>query len=210
MNVPPGNPGAALSALRQATAQRHEAIEAMLQLSSSHAAMDLPRYAAVLRGFERFLAHWEPKVLAALPGPLHGWFRSRSRYAWLLQDLQVLATRLAKAEMVAPILDPTVALQLPDRAAAFGSIYVIEGSALGGQVIARALEREHGLAADQGLRYFTGHGADTGRLWREFRDCLGNELDAEPAATARACTAAVATFDALIACFRATPGAIAH
>lgn len=203
-------PGPALTALRQATAAKHEEIESLLQLApavdGAPFELGLDRYAAVLQGFDRFLSAWEPILLAALPEPLHGGFRARSRHALLRRDLQTLAAHLPTRDCAVDGAKP-LALALPDKASALGSMYVLEGSALGGQVIAHALKQAHGLDARRGTGYFTGHGADTGRLWREFRDLLARELDPEPAAIQGACRAAVDTFDALIACFRGTPAA---
>jgi heme oxygenase len=77
-------------------------------------------------------------------------------------------------------------------------MYVLEGSALGGQVIARALRERWALGPHNGAAYFGGHGADTGACWADFRRRLAQEVDAHDAAACRsACAAAVATFTAL-------------
>ncbi len=204
-----GAPGPALAALRRATAGKHDEIEALLQLAPASDGLPftlgMDRYAAVLEGFDRFLSAWEPRLLRALPEPLRDAFRARSRHAFLRQDLQALSAHLPSRRETPREDGAAMALALPDQAAALGSMYVLEGSALGGQVIARALRQAHGLDAEQAVRYFSGHGAETGRLWREFRDLLSLELDDDPAGTQRACRAAVDTFDALIECFRGTP-----
>lgn len=207
---PASAPGPALAALRRATAGKHDEIEALLRLVPATGlpfTLGLDRYAAVLQGFDRFLSAWEPRLLAALPEALREGFRARSRHGFLRQDLQALSAHLPLRQEAPGGNSAVMASPLPDKAAALGSMYVLEGSALGGQVIARALRQSHGLDAGQGTRFFSGHGAETGRLWREFRDLLSRELDQDPAATQSACRAAVDTFDALIACFRGTPAA---
>ncbi|MDC8014397.1 biliverdin-producing heme oxygenase [Tahibacter soli] len=104
----------------------------------------------------------------------------------------------------------SLGLSLDGPAAALGSMYVLEASALGGLVVARAVSGQHGLGPSHGARYFVGWGERTGTLWREFRATLDAELGDADHLSDRACAAAVATFEALIDVFeRHTPNAVA-
>lgn len=145
------------------------------------------RYAAVLQVFDAFLAAWEPAAAAALPLRWQGWLQQRSRRPFLQQDLRALGIPRAGASGPVPTL--------PNAAAAWGSVYVLEGSALGGQLITRNLA-EAGLRPDAGAAYFHGWGEATGSMWHDFRELLAAQL-AEPAALAAACDAACRTFDTL-------------
>lgn len=49
-----------------------------------------------------------------------------------------------------------------------GMLYVVEGSTMGGQVIARCLQQGIGITADTGGRFFSGHAEETMRCWGEF------------------------------------------
>lgn len=184
--------GPTLRALRHATAARHAEIEAVL-------ALDRPstpaRYHGVLRGFDAFLAGWEPAVASALPKHLQPWLAARSRRHWLADDLRVLGEHEAPRARAVPV-------HLPDVASAFGSLYVVEGSALGGQVLCRHLALQ-GWTPGRGASYFHGHGDATGAMWREFRALLERQTEGEAAGHA-ACLAAVATFEALIAQMKAS------
>jgi heme oxygenase len=113
--------------------------------------------------------------------------RKRSRRAFLQRDLQVLG--LAGGTR----LDPMPLFATPG--AAWGSVYVMEGSTLGGQVITRSLA-DAGLRPDRGAAYFHGWGPATGAMWKEVRTLLDQQL-AEPQTLAQACEGACATFDAL-------------
>ena len=162
--------------LRRDTADAHQALESGLDLLNG---LTRPRLVRVLRRFASFHAGWEPAVAALLEEP--ALFEPRRRLPALRADLARLGAE--------PEQDvwPTPAW-LHGRGAAWGSLYVVEGSTLGGQVIARAL-RDAGL---DGVTYFDGRGRQAGPLWRELRarlDALG-----EPEAVT---AAAVATFDAL-------------
>lgn len=145
------------------------------------------RYAQVLRTLAGFLPSWEATMLAALPAARHDWLRVRSRRPFLARDLLALD--------LAPPVRPVQLAPVTSEAGAWGSLYVIEGSALGGQVITRALAT-HGLRPEAGAAYFHGWGASTGAMWREFRQLLERELDS-PEALRLACAGACATFDTL-------------
>lgn len=49
-----------------------------------------------------------------------------------------------------------------------GGRYVIEGSALGGRSLGRQLDGLLGVGVLAGRRFFTGHGAATGDVWRDY------------------------------------------
>lgn len=180
-HLPP--PLDALAALRSATREHHDRVDRLMDLRR----MQQPaHYARVLQVLDAFLAGWEPAVAAAVPLHRQQWLRQRSRRAFLRADLQALGIAPPPAAPVPPV---------PGEAAAWGSIYVVEGSALGGQFISRSLAKA-GVPSTQGSAYFHGWGEATGAMWREVRGLLESELDS-PAAIAQACDAARATFDTL-------------
>ncbi len=148
---------------------------------------DRMHYARVLQVFDAFLGHWESAVASALPPSRQPWLQARSRRPFLRHDLQALGVDGIDAAIELPALG--------GAAAAWGSVYVIEGSALGGQVITRHLA-EAGLHRGNGAAYFHGWGEATAGMWREFRALLEAEV-AEPGAIAQACAAACNTFDTL-------------
>jgi heme oxygenase (biliverdin-IX-beta and delta-forming) len=51
-------------------------------------------------------------------------------------------------------------------------MYVMEGSTLGGQYIARHVEKTLHFTPGQGNAYFRGYSERTGELWREFKSLL--------------------------------------
>lgn len=173
-----------LPALRAATRAHHDRLDRLLDLRRLG---DRRRYGRVLQGMDGFLADWEAHVATALPAAWHGWLHRRSRRHFLRQDLRALG--IASTAPHGPMPG------LGSAAAAWGSVYVIEGSALGGQVITRTLA-DAGLTPERGAAYFHGWGADTGRMWHDARRLLEGQL-ADPASLAQACEGACATFDAL-------------
>ena len=151
-----------LDRLRHETRQVHERLERRLDL---HAPSLTPeRYQRLLERFFGFWVAWEPRAAAALDDG--AFFDPRRRTRLLRDDLLVLgcAEPHLEALPVCPAFPP-----LRSRAEALGSIYVLEGSTLGGQVIKRHLERTLALRDGRGYSYFAGHGRETAAMWQSFR-----------------------------------------
>ena len=96
---------------------------------------------------------------------------------------------------VAPSLATAPAIDLgflDSEAAAWGSLYVVEGSSLGGQFISKAL-RGADWAPAEGLSYFNPYGRRTAAMWAGFR----RTLEARGGDAALTVEGARATFAAL-------------
>jgi heme oxygenase len=144
-----------LDRLRAATADRHERVERAADLIRP----DLSRsqWAATVARFYGFVAPWE----AALRPPHH-----RAKRTLLERDLACLGVDPSALPLCEDLPD------LRTEARRWGSAYVLEGSTLGGQVIARHVEKTLGLRAGQGYSFFIAYGPRTGAMWRQFRDGL--------------------------------------
>lgn len=175
-----------LAHLRAATRPAHDRLEGGLGLLDER--LDLMAYREVIARLHGFWRGWQPRMAA------------------LMRDEALLAPRrrlhLLEADLVALGVPATAVETLPacplpvlrDAAEALGSLYVLEGSTLGGQVIRRNVERRLGLDGQRGCAYFAGYGAETGLMWRAFLA----RLDAAPPADAgRIAQGASATFERL-------------
>ena len=160
--------------LRAATRDAHERLETALDLLAPP--LERVRFLHVLTRFHGLHAAWEPAVLAR--SDLAPVMAGRSRLAHLEADLRALG--MDPADVDALPACPAAAALAGTQAGAWGSLYVMEGSTLGGKVIARALAGAPWLPP-AGLTYFDARGARTGPLWRE----LGLRLDAAGAALGR-------------------------
>ena len=187
--APPGP--VAITALRNATRHQHAQIEKQLQLGHD---FSLAHYHRVLISFASFLGAWEPQLAQALPVAERAWFGRRCRLGLLRKDLAALG-------LPQPPPREPLGIALDEPGAAWGSLYVMEGSALGSQVIASRLERAHGLGPGNGCAYFGGRGRATAPLWREFQQRLEQALPG-PREVASACRAAAQTFESLAASFQ--------
>jgi len=163
--------------LREATSEVHERLHSHSGLAAVQSGtIGKAAYTALLR---RLYGFHRPFEVAANLVP--------DRTVWLEHDLIDLG------------VDPRSLAALP-RSIAFpakasaeyllGARYVVEGSALGGRGLARQLDALLGAGETKGRRFFAGHGAETGAVWRAYLDQLSS---AQAGAWAQAAIVAGAT-----------------
>lgn len=70
--------------------------------------------------------------------------------------------------------------EINNAAQAFGALYVIEGSTLGGSIISKMISGKLGL--NNGLSFFNSYGENTHQMWASFKDVL-NEQPSETETT---------------------------
>lgn len=137
--------------LRAATAPFHERVDAAF---ANFSFAQPGGYARFLRAHGRVLGSMEVALeQAGITGLLDDWPARVRRHA-LLVDLATLGS------------SPPISLpppELPDIASCWGAAYVLEGSRLGGRVLARQL---HQLDPTAPTRYLA-HG-DVAKLWPSF------------------------------------------
>ena len=157
--VTPTAPAHLHSLLKDATAPAHDRLEQTLALLREP--FSKRRLVAVLRGFAAFHAGWEPALAASMED--EAFTAPRRRAAWAADDLRVLG---AEADAASVDAWPEAPALCRTRDAALGSLYVMEGSTLGGKVIAARLARASWWPA-AGLRYFSPHGGSAAAMWRQ-------------------------------------------
>jgi heme oxygenase len=108
----------------------------------------------------------------------------RTRADDLLRDMQQAGIPLPAPEHCPdlPVID--------SFGKALGALYVLEGSTLGGRVIAAMLA--HQLGSEKSISYFSSYGSETEDMWQSFRDFL--DSNTTPEVSADALQAANATF----------------
>jgi len=161
--------------LREATAPLHERVDA------AYSEFDLGRpedYRRFLRAHARALRAAETALEQAGIATLLMDWPARARRHALLDDL-------ADLDCQAPVALP--APELSEIASCWGAAYVLEGSRLGGQVLARRVRQADPTAP---VRYLE-HG-DVARLWPTFLSRL--EQQASASSWAPMLAAAEATF----------------
>lgn len=139
-----------LAELKARTRAHHDRIEAAINPMRPELTRD--EYAEMLRRFYGFYAAWEDAAGPRFAGELRDFFGPRRKVPLLERDLRHLGA--TDAELAALVrcdeLPPTGTF-----ADALGAAYVLEGSTLGGQHIARHLGRTLGVTPDAGSTFFT-------------------------------------------------------
>lgn len=160
-----------LQALRRETGQLHRSLEEnhrLRSLVSPEIARDgyvdiLIRFYALYDGLEGDLLYWPEWEDAGFD------FAPRLKTPLLLRDLDFFGIDQDACRGY-PL--PKASLRGTDFPSLLGTLYVTEGSTLGGQIIARHLKQNLDLGPDGGAAFFYGYGSDTGRRWEEFRAFL--------------------------------------
>ena len=150
--------------------------------------LDVDTYVECLLKLHGIIAAWEEWAAPNAPAWIQPLLAARRRGQLLTLDLTWFgADASGEARATLP--------EMRDDASLLGAMYVLEGSTLGGQVIARHVERVLGLTAGQGNAYFRGHTEQTGQLWKEFCDALRTKLpDSEADAVIAAAKAMFGVF----------------
>lgn len=179
----PVTPPALLTLLKESTRDQHARAESLVRLMEPGVTRDAYR-----RHLEALHGVWAPlepalhaRLGAALPTCLS------PRLGLLETDLRALGVAVRPAHRGSPRA-PLLLLAAPTQpdlgpallpasdAGAWGALYVLEGSALGGQVLARHLERALGPSLP--LAFFRGAGEDVGARWRAFCRALDAHVPA--------------------------------
>lgn len=150
--------------IRLETRDLHEQLENELNFPGSD--LTFARYTQVLARFYGFYVQWE-RNLSPWTTELHlRGFELRPKAADLIRDLEFFSLDASQIELCpfVPAFET-----LPE---AVGSVYVMEGSALGGQVISRQLESLLGLSGGAGYQFFSSAGRNVGQEWRRFQQVL--------------------------------------
>jgi heme oxygenase len=151
-----------LDRLKTETRPAHDRIEAAMDLDRHLAT--LAAYRSLLARLHGFHAPFEKEAGAALDD--EAFFGTRRKAGLLARDLASLG--LSEAEIHAlPRCRSLPPMRSP--AEAYGAIYVVEGSTLGGAIIARQVEAALGFTSETGCAYFRAYGSALGPRWKAFQ-----------------------------------------
>ncbi|OLY93163.1 heme oxygenase [Cnuella takakiae] len=142
---------------RQTQAQHQLAETTMMPLI--HQATSSTSYARLLKGMYGFYQPLEEQIAPFLPR-INFPLPVSNRAHHILTDLQVLGVN-----GMIPLSTQLPLIESPLQA--LGALYVLEGSALGGRIIARMLRKQDSLP-DNAFHFFEGHQENTGAHWQAF------------------------------------------
>lgn len=142
-----------------------------------HKSISKRGYHALLARLHGFVAPMEEAAAAALQqvGLFGGYLpTSPSRKEDIRKDLTFFKT---PPEHIAslPICSNIPTMHTP--AHALGVCYLLEGSRLGGLLLARSMHQKFGFTPDKGLSYFASDGHDVLSIWQQFAKALTRFVD---------------------------------
>ncbi|WP_138754298.1 biliverdin-producing heme oxygenase [Paenibacillus sinopodophylli] len=172
-----------MTRLREETAPNHDQIESNPYAKAiMNQTLSQEEYTLYLEKFYGFIKPAE-RIIAQLSG--WGEFKSslgeRAKAPLLERDLLVLGK---SAEQINELPECSGLPELTTVAQAFGYMYVIEGSTMGGQIITKQVRKFLPLAEQEnkGTEYFNAYGTETRAKWAEFRGVIEQSVASEEAA----------------------------
>lgn len=184
-----------LAKLKESTRSQHEALESVVDVMNK--AFTADDYKTLLTKFYLFYSAVEPKLPA---GELlaEGFdIGPRNKTAMLEKDLAALGT----IDSVRAMPQWTGGPEIDSLAEAFGSIYVMEGATLGGQVITRQLKENLGITVENGGAFFNSYGKEVGPMWKAFGAAITAYAEKHPDEDDTIVVSARDTFDGFKRCF---------
>lgn len=186
--------GALLPRLKAATVGAHARLERTVAVFERVASRS--GYSALIARFYGLYEPLEERLAAAVDWTAQRYdFDARRKTPLLARDLLALprgADRVATAARCEALPD------VSSLSRVLGCLYVLEGSTLGGQMIARELQRRHGMTSGSGAAFFSSYGSAVGPQWRAFQAWAETQAramsDNEQTVIV---TAAVKTFDCM-------------
>lgn len=172
----PDLPPRVMSQLRSATADSHRSVERKTPFFAPK--FDLPVYVRWLRDMLGFYTSLERALLGSPLLESRAWAYT-PRTPLLHHDLNCLGVEWVTGHTrLAAMPDLSHPLQTA------GAMYVIEGSSLGGQVLAARLVKSLGIRHGDGASFFQPNGPHPQEHWARFQALLGRlatDTDAEQA-----------------------------
>lgn len=168
--------------IKEATKQAHQQLEKQVVVkikaieSSGDYATFLKYFYAYFNAVGQAIA---PFVNAVLPD-----YSARRNATYIKADIEALGANVG-------VLPPAQAPKIQSPAEALGALYVLEGSIMGGPYIIQMLQKR---GIDQGFSFFSGYGANSGRMWAIFQEVM-NTVGGEGIAAQQMIQKACETFE---------------
>ncbi|HEU4901607.1 MAG TPA: biliverdin-producing heme oxygenase, partial [Flavisolibacter sp.] len=138
----------------------HEEVEQLL-LPHLAAVQTTDDYAAILKMFYGYFQPLEKMIEALVTPAILPDIAERRKASAIVHDLSAIG------QDANSLLLSTHLPKIENAAQAMGALYVLEGSTLGGKMIAKMLRKNEALSlSDDKLTFFSGYGEETGSKWK--------------------------------------------
>lgn len=158
--------------LKAFTATNHQELEKILIGQMRNISSD-KAYAALLQLFNNYFGSLEAQVSQYINESNLADYLQRRKSKSLESDIIALGGTPAKTIHADDLPEIKNSLQ------AFGALYVMEGSTLGGPHIARMIQKKLHTTALTGFSFFESYGADMMPMWDTFKEVLDKQANDE-------------------------------
>ena len=158
--------------LKQNTAEYHDAAEKLFNSEKIfNKTFTFEDYRKIISTNYLMLLHSEDKIFGKLSERFSEKLQldDRKKLPLIEEDLKSLSLKSTAASHE---------LEFMNECEAFGAMYVIEGSTLGGNVIARQLSKTEGFDGVT-FNFFGCYHENTGARWKDFKEVLDTEFHEE-------------------------------
>lgn len=157
-----------LMRFRRETEKAHRETEN--QIAFEKPGFSVSDYRDVLIKFYAFYLNFEQHIKRTIDRQKIDFnYDERLKTGKLLADLRTLGMDETQISAIPKNVD-LPALDSAEKV--YGALYVVEGSTLGGQIISRRLKERFGFDQSNGAEFFSGYGAQTGKMWNDFRSAI--------------------------------------
>ena len=157
--------------IKDSTKTVHEDVEQLL-LPHLASVQNTADYAAILKMFYGYFLPLEKMIEAFITQAILPDMTERRKASAIMHDLSAIGQEVEALSLC------THLPQIENAAQAIGALYVLEGSTLGGKMIAKMLRKNEALSlTDDKLTFFSGYGEETGNKWRTFLLVLNEQED---------------------------------
>jgi heme oxygenase (biliverdin-IX-beta and delta-forming) len=180
--------------LKKETSYLHNKLESNRLLNKlTKSDISKEEYSKIILKFSSFFTPLEIKIFSFIEiFDIIPDIKQRRKSSLLSNDIQALKNGLSNLEDVQkPKLPEIISWEH-----AVGCFYVMEGSALGGRVIYKNINKNLNLSNVNGASFFYGYGEDTGLMWKKFVDYYSH-LDVDSKGEGKMIKAAQETFEYL-------------
>jgi heme oxygenase len=155
--------------LKQFTRPNHQQLEKML-VTHLRSLSSTEEYVKLLQLFYSYFGGLEDKINQYIGADLLSDYSQRRKTESIVSDIKKLGGTIhAKAK------DHSLP-KIENVLHAFGALYVIEGSTLGGKVISQMIAKKLNIENAAGMTFFNGYGDDTELMWASFRELLNSQF----------------------------------
>lgn len=163
--------------LKSETLDQHQAAEHLLYPKLDGIATEQD-YSDILKTFYGFYAPLEKIIASLISCQQLPDIEERKNSSLIINDLSALGENVGDLPLCKSLP------QINTSAQAFGALYVMEGSTLGGRMIRKMILKKHaGLIHEDQLNFFNGYGEDTSLKWKTFQSVLDKVDNKEAAVT---------------------------